>query len=64
LEIGVKHAVWILIAMLTGGAFALYFADAPTLLVELATGNASVLSYAWVGILTSTTCTLAGFARE
>ena len=64
LEIGVKHAVWILIAMGTGGAFVLYFADAPTLLVALATGEASVLSYVWVGILTSTTYTLAGFARE
>ncbi|WP_262031940.1 cytochrome c oxidase accessory protein CcoG [Microvirga sp. Mcv34] len=64
LEIGVKHAVWIVIAMGTGGAFVLYFADAPTLLVELVTGEASVLSYAWVGILTSTTYTLAGFARE
>ena len=28
----------------TGGAFVLYFADAPTLLVALATGEASVLS--------------------
>lgn len=63
-EIGAKHAVWIVIAMLTGGVFVLYFADALTLLVDLATGRASVLSYAWVGILTSTTYTLAGFARE
>ncbi|MEE1609849.1 cytochrome c oxidase accessory protein CcoG [Microvirga sp. CF3016] len=64
LEISVKHAVWIVIAMLTGGAFVLYFANAPTLLAELVTGQASILSYAWVGILTSTTYTLAGFARD
>ncbi|KLK90199.1 (Fe-S)-binding protein [Microvirga vignae] len=64
MEIGLKHAIWIAIAMGTGGAFVLYFADAPTLLYELVTGEASVLSYAWVGILTSTTYTLAGFARE
>lgn len=64
LEIGVKNAVWILIAMGTGGAFVLYFADAPMLVTELATGEASVLSYVWVGILTATTYTLAGFARE
>jgi len=64
MEIGLKHAIWIGIAMGTGGAFVLYFADAPTLLSELVTGEASVLSYAWVGILTSTTYTLAGFARE
>ncbi|PVE23020.1 cytochrome c oxidase accessory protein CcoG [Microvirga sp. KLBC 81] len=64
MEICLKHAIWIAIAMGTGGAFVLYFTDAPMLLVELVTGEASVLSYAWVGILTSTTYTLAGFARE
>jgi cytochrome c oxidase accessory protein FixG len=64
LEIGLKHATWLLIAMLTGGAFVLYFTDAPTLLADLATGRASVLAYAWVGILTCATYTLAGFARE
>ncbi|MBM6579832.1 cytochrome c oxidase accessory protein CcoG [Microvirga sp. BT689] len=64
LEIGLKHAIWLLIAMLTGGAFVLYFTDAPTLLVDLATGRASMLAHAWVGILTGATYTLAGFARE
>ena len=64
LEIGLKHATWLLIAMLTGGAFVLYFTDAPTILSDLATGQASTLAYAWVGILTCTTYTLAGFARE
>ncbi|MGF9760343.1 cytochrome c oxidase accessory protein CcoG [Microvirga sp. 0TCS3.31] len=64
IEIGLKHATWIIIAMLTGGAFVLYFTDAPTLLVDLRTGRASMLAYAWVGILTCTTYTLAGFARE
>jgi cytochrome c oxidase accessory protein FixG len=64
LEIGFKHAIWILIAMGTGGAFVLYFADAPTLVSDLVTGQASVMAYAWVGILTGTTYTLAGFARE
>lgn len=64
MEIGVKHAIWLTIALLTGGAFILYFTDAPTVLAELATGSASTLAYAWVGILTCTTYTLAGFARE
>jgi cytochrome c oxidase accessory protein FixG len=63
LEIGLKHATSLLIAMLTGGAFVLYFTDAPTILSDLATGQASTLAYAWVGILTCTTYTLAGFAR-
>jgi len=64
LEIGAKHVIWAVIAMGTGGAFVLYFSDAPTLLYGLVTGEASILAYAWVGILTSTTYTLAGFARE
>lgn len=64
LEIGLKHAIWVLIGLGTGGVFVLYFADAPTLLAELLTGKASAVAYAWVGILTATTYTLAGFARE
>ncbi|MBB4041758.1 cytochrome c oxidase accessory protein FixG [Microvirga flocculans] len=63
-EIGLKHATWLLIAMGTGGAFVLYFTDAPTLLADLALGRASAVAYAWVAILTGTTYTLAGFARE
>lgn len=63
-EVAAKHAIWILIAMGTGGAFVLYFADAPTLIADLITGRASALNYAWVGILTATTYTLAGLARE
>ena len=63
-EIGLKHAAWLLIAMLTGGAFVLYFTDAPALLADLIYGRASMLGYAWIGILTCTTYTLAGFARE
>ncbi len=58
------HLTWIVIAMLTGGAFVLYFADAPTLLVELFTLQADMTAYVWVAILTSTTYLLAGFTRE
>jgi len=64
LEIGLKHAAWILVAMATGGAFVLYFADAPTLVGDMVTGQASAIAYAWVVILTGTTYVLAGFARE
>ena len=35
-----KHAVWLLIAVLTGGAWVFYFHDAPTLLRQLLTGAA------------------------
>ncbi|MGJ3262418.1 MAG: cytochrome c oxidase accessory protein CcoG [Salinarimonas sp.] len=64
LEIGAKHALWLLVAAATGGAFALYFADAPTLLVDLATGAAPAAAYGAVAALTLTTYLLAGHARE
>jgi cytochrome c oxidase accessory protein FixG len=59
-----KHAVWLLIAWWTGGAWVLYFADAPTLVRELASFTAPVSAYAWIGILTFTTYALAGIMRE
>ena len=58
------HAVWILIAWWTGGAWVLYFADAPTLVKELATFEAPSIAYIWIGLLTASTYLLAGFARE
>ncbi len=63
-EIAAKHAIWILIAWWTGGAWVLYFADAPTLVKELATFQAPLIAYIWIGILTFTTYALAGFMRE
>jgi cytochrome c oxidase accessory protein FixG len=42
----------------------LYFADAPTLVYDFATFQAPALAYTWIGILTFTTYTLAGFMRE
>ena len=53
-----------MIAWWTGGAWVLYFADAPTLVKDLATGNAPFVAYVWIAILTFTTYTLAGFMRE
>ena len=59
-----KHAAWLVIAAATGGAFVLYFGDAPTMLAEIATGRAGAWTYAFLGILTFTTYALAGWARE
>ena len=59
-----KHASWLMIAWWTGGAWVLYFADAPTLVKDLATLQAPFVAYAWIGILTFTTYALAGFMRE
>ncbi len=61
---GVKHFLWLMVAWWTGGAWVLYFADAPTLVKELATGEAPLVAYAFIGILTFTTYALAGHMRE
>ncbi|MCC5978294.1 MAG: cytochrome c oxidase accessory protein CcoG [Salinarimonas sp.] len=59
-----KHFIWLMIAWWTGGAWVLYFADAPTLVYNLATLQAPFVAYVWIGILTFTTYTLAGWMRE
>ena len=59
-----KHAVWILIAILTGGAWVFYFADAPTLAKQLVTFSAPMTAYVFIGLFTATTYTLGGIARE
>ena len=59
-----KHAVFIAIAMATGGAWIFYFADAPTLLKDFMTGQAAFVAYATVGVLAGTTYILGGFMRE
>jgi cytochrome c oxidase accessory protein FixG len=60
----VKHFLWLMIAWWTGGAWVLYFADAPTLVKDLATFQAPLIAYAWIGILTLTTYSFAGLMRE
>jgi len=59
-----KWIAWFLIGMATGGAWVFYFADAPTLLVDLVTLNAHPVAYTTVFILTMTTFIFGGFARE
>lgn len=59
-----KHVVWLLIALLTGGAWAMYFSDAPTLLKNFVTGEASPTQYGFIALFTGTTYLLAGWARE
>jgi len=59
-----KHFVWLMIAWWTGGAWVLYFADAPTLVRDLATLQAPFAAYLWIVILTTTTYILAGHLRE
>lgn len=59
-----KHFIWLMIAWWTGGVWVLYFADAPTLVKQLATFEAPSIAYTWIGILTFTTYIFAGHMRE
>jgi len=61
---GVKHALWILIAAATGGAWVFYFHDAPTIFPQIFTGAAPFSVYLFIGVLTFTTYMLAGSMRE
>ena len=58
------HAVWLVIAVATGGAWIFYFADAPTLIRDFVTLQAAPIAYITVGVLTATTYVFAGFMRE
>ncbi|HKD47670.1 MAG TPA: cytochrome c oxidase accessory protein CcoG, partial [Rhizomicrobium sp.] len=59
-----KHAIWLMFAVATGGAWVFYFADAPSLLHLFFTGSASVGTYATAAGLTFTTYWLGGLMRE
>jgi cytochrome c oxidase accessory protein FixG len=59
-----KHATWLLVAVLTGGAWIFYFADAPSLLKSFLTGQAPFIAYSTVAVLTATTYVLGGIMRE
>ena len=59
-----KHGAWLLIALATGGAWIMYFYDAPTLVREFATGELSSAVYGFIFLFTATTYVLAGWARE
>ncbi|MDE1467753.1 cytochrome c oxidase accessory protein CcoG [Aurantiacibacter sp. D1-12] len=61
---GFKWLIYLVIGFVTGGAWILYFADAPTLFAQFFAGEAAAVAYATVGILTLTTVTLGGFMRE
>ncbi len=59
-----KWLSWLLIALLTGGAWVFYFADAPTLFMDLLRGQAHPAAYITIAIMTATTFFFGGFARE
>ncbi|MFP7570893.1 cytochrome c oxidase accessory protein CcoG [Marivita sp. S2033] len=59
-----KWTGWFLISLATGGAWVFYFTDAPTLLVDLVTGQAHPIAYTTMLLLTATTFFFGGIARE
>jgi cytochrome c oxidase accessory protein FixG len=59
-----KHAIWIIIGMLTGGAWVFYFANAPELAQDLVTFHAPSVAYFTIAILTATTYVFGGLMRE
>ena len=59
-----KHVVWLLISLATGGAWIMYFNDAPTVVREIFTGQASSAVYGFTALFAGTTYLLAGWARE
>ena len=59
-----KHAIWVAIAVATGGAWIFYFADAPTLLRDVISGHAAPVAYITIAVLTATTYTFGGLMRE
>mgnify|MGYP003669433150 CR=1 FL=1 len=59
-----KWGVWLFVAFWTGGAWIMYFADAPTLVRDFWTGQAAPVAYMTVFVLTMTTFIFGGFMRE
>ncbi|MBC2665637.1 cytochrome c oxidase accessory protein CcoG [Novosphingobium flavum] len=59
-----KWSIYLVISFWTGGAWIMYFADAPTLVREFWSGTADPVAYGAVAVLTGTTFWLGGFMRE
>lgn len=58
------HILWVMIALVTGGAWVFYFVDAPTLLDQILHLKISPMTGSWILGLTASTYIMAGYARE
>lgn len=58
------HLIWLIIGVCTGGAWVLYFNDAPTLIEQILHGTVPLSVLSWIIALTLTTYIMAGFARQ
>jgi cytochrome c oxidase accessory protein FixG len=59
-----KWSIYLFISFWTGGAWIMYFADAPTLVRDFWSGDAAPVAYTTVAVLTATTFVLGGLLRE
>jgi cytochrome c oxidase accessory protein FixG len=59
-----KWSIYLVIGFWTGGAWIMYFADAPTLVHDFWRGEAAPVAYITAAVLTLTTVALGGFMRE
>jgi cytochrome c oxidase accessory protein FixG len=64
LKIGTTHLLWLLVALLTGLSFTLYWGNAPEIVSQMLSGDAPFAAYATTLFLTLTTYVMAGLARE
>ncbi len=64
IKMGLTHFLWLLVAVLTGLSFTLYWGNAPDLIVQMLTGDAPFAAYATTLFLAMTTYVMAGMARE
>jgi cytochrome c oxidase accessory protein FixG len=60
----IKHAIFLLVSVSTGGAWVFYFADAPQLAADILTGQAAWAAYGTIAVLTGTTYGLGALMRE
>ena len=60
----VKHSIWLLIAAGTGGAWIMYFHDAPMLFDKFLHLEAPTTAYVFFFLMTGFTYVFGGFARE
>lgn len=63
-KLALTHTLWVLIAMLTGGAWVFYFNDAPTLVEDIIHLDVPWAVGGWILALTGSTYLMAGFARD
>jgi cytochrome c oxidase accessory protein FixG len=64
IRMGTTWLLWLLVSVLTGLSFTLYWGDAPQLFMQMATASAPFAAYATTLFLTATTFVMAGLARE